>query len=203
VSDVVIKDFSLILAIIMVVLYILGLVFSLITHRDIFVLESEDEDDEDAPDWSLRKSLFIMVAATAAVAVMSELLVETVEGAAESFGLNEAFVGIILIPLLANVAEHASAIIMSIRGKLDISIEIAVGSSMQIAIFVAPLMVVFSALTGNIMEYIYTPMELLGLWLSIGLSYVLFLDKKANWLEGAIHIVAYLVLAAGFLMFGI
>ncbi|MDR2610445.1 MAG: calcium/proton exchanger [Clostridiales Family XIII bacterium] len=203
VSDIVINDFSLILAIIMVVLYVLGLVFSLITHRDIFVLESEDEEDEEGPDWSLKKGVVVMLAATAVVAVMSELLVETVEGAAEKFGLNEAFVGIILIPILGNVAEHASAIIMAIRGKLDISIEIAVGSSMQIAIFVTPLMIIFSAFTGDIMGYLYTPMELLGLWLSIGLSYVLFLDKKANWLEGAIHIVAYLILAAGFLMFGI
>ena len=89
------------------------------------------------------------------------------------------------------------------KGKLDISIEIAVGSSMQIAIFVTPLMVVFSAIMGNTMEYVYTPMELMGIIISIGITMVVFMDSKVNWLEGAELIAAYIILGWAFLTFGI
>lgn len=196
------QNFSLALAIVMIALYILGLVFSLITHRDIFINEDDGEDEEEAK-WTLRRGIIVMTIAAVAVAVMSEILVSTVEGAAEQFGLGEAFIGIILIPILGNVAEHASAIIMAVKGKLDISIEIAVGSSMQIAIFVTPLMVVFSALMGNTMEYVYTPMEVLGIIISIGITMVVFMDSKVNWLEGAELIAAYIILGGAFLVFGI
>jgi len=196
------QHFSLALAVIMVILYVLGLIFSLITHRDIFLADDDDEEEE-APSWSMKKGIVVLAAAAAAVAVMSEILVSTVEGAAEQFGLGEAFIGIILIPILGNVAEHASAIIMAYKGKLDISIEIAVGSSMQIAIFVTPLMIIYSAFVGNTMEYVYTPMELMGVVISIGITFVVFLGTKVNWLEGAELIAAYVLLAGAFLVFGI
>jgi len=196
-------DFSLALAIIMIALYVLGLIFSLITHRDIFLDEVDDEEDPEQPDWTLRKGVIVMSAAAVAVAVMSEVLVSTVEGAAEQFGLGEAFIGIILIPILGNVAEHASAVIMAFKGKINISIEVAVGSSMQIAMFVTPLMVVWSAILGNTMEYVYTPMELLGIIISIVIAATVFMDHKVNWLEGAELIAAYIVLGGAFLMFGI
>lgn len=202
-SNIAMADFSLALAIIMIVLYVLGLVFSLITHRDIFLDEVDDEEDPEEPDWSLRKGVIVMSAAAVAVAVMSEVLVSTVEGAAEQFGLGEAFIGIILIPILGNVAEHASAVIMAFKGKINISIEVAVGSSMQIAMFVTPLMVVWSAILGNTMEYVYTPMELLGIIISIVIAATVFMDHKVNWLEGAELIAAYIVLGGAFLMFGI
>lgn len=197
------SKFSLILAIIMIGLYVLGLVFSLITHRDIFLDEVDDEDEKEVPAWTLKKGIIIMSAAAVTVAVMSEVLVHTVEGAAEQFGLGEAFIGIILIPILGNVAEHASAIIMAFKGKINISIEVAVGSSMQIAMFVTPLMIVWSAILGNTMEYVYTPMELLGIIISIFIAGTVFMDHKVNWLEGAELIAAYIILGGAFLMFGI
>lgn len=204
ITELSLSNFSLALAIIMIALYVLGLIFSLITHRDIFDDEDEDEDGEkETPAWSFKKSLSIMIGATICVAVMSEILVKTVEGAAEQFGLGEAFIGIILIPILGNVAEHASAILMAIKGKLNISIEIAVGSSMQIAMFVTPLMVILSALLGNTMEYVYTPMELLGIIISIVIAATVFMDHKVNWLEGAELIAAYIILGGAFLVFGI
>jgi Ca2+:H+ antiporter len=195
--------FSLVLAIIMIVLYALGLIFSLVTHRDIFLDESNDEKEKEEAKWSLRKGVIIMAAAAVAVAVMSEILVHTVEGAAEQFGLGEAFIGIILIPILGNVAEHASAVIMAFKGKLNISIEVAVGSSMQIAMFVTPLMIIWSAILGNTMEYVFSPMELLGIIISIVIAYAVFADRKVNWLEGAELVAAYAVLGAAFLMFGL
>ena len=197
-----VKKFSLALAIVMLVLYILGLIFSLITHRDIFLEDADDGEEEEKPEWSLRKGVVIMAAAAVAVAVMSEILVSTVQGAAKQFGLGEAFIGIILIPILGNVAEHASACLMAIKGKINISIEIAVGSSMQIALFVTPLMVIWSAILGNTMEYVYTSMELLGIVISVILTATVFMDHKVNWLEGAELMVAYIVLAGAFLVFG-
>ena len=202
-SGIPMQKFSLALSIIMITLYILGLVFSLITHRDIFNSDNDEEGEEEVPSWSLKRGILIMAAAAVAVAVMSEVLVSTVEGAAEQFGLGEAFIGIILIPILGNVAEHASAIIMAYKGKLDISIEIAVGSSMQIAIFVTPLMVIYSALMGNTMEYVYTPMELMGIIISIGITLVVFMGSKVNWLEGIELVASYILLGGAFLMFGI
>ena len=196
------SKFSLALAIIMVVLYSLGLIFSLVTHRDIFQDEDGDDEGEEAK-WTLRKGVIVLTIAAALVALMSEILVSTVEGAAEQYGLGEAFVGIILIPILGNVAEHAAAIIMAYKGKINISIEIAVGSSMQIALFVTPLMVIWSAMIGPTMEYVFTPMELMGIIVSVVLVGTVFMDLKVNWLEGAELVAAYIILGAAFLMFGI
>jgi Ca2+:H+ antiporter len=195
--------FSLALAIIMVLLYILSLIFSLITHRDIFLDEVDDEEEQEEPKWTLRKGVIIMTAAAVFVAVMSEVLVSTVEGAAKQYGLGEAFIGIILIPILGNVAEHAAAVIMAYKGKINISIEVAIGSSMQIAMFVTPLMIIWSAMIGSTMEYVYTPMELLGIIISVLLAGTVFMDHKVNWLEGAELIAAYIILGGAFLMFGI
>ena len=198
-----VANFSLALAIIMVFLYVLSLIFSLVTHRDIFQDEADDDEEKEEPMWTLRKGVVIMAIAAVLVAIMSEILVSTVEGAAEQYGLGEAFIGIILIPILGNVAEHAAAVIMAYKGKIDISIEIATGSSMQIAMFVTPLMVIWSAMLGHTMEYVYTPMELLGLIISVTITFTVFMDHKVNWLEGAELVAAYIILGAAFLVFGI
>jgi Ca2+:H+ antiporter len=196
------KTFSLAIAAAMLALYGVGLVFSLFTHRDIFHDASDEEEEEEAK-WSLKVSIGILAAATFFVAIMSETLVATVETAAEQFGLSEAFIGIILIPILGNVAEHASSMIMAYKGKLDISIEIAAGSSMQIALFVTPLMIVFSAVLGNTMEYVYTPAELLAMVIGIIMAGFVLIDQKTNWLEGFQLFGAYVVLGGAFLMFGL
>lgn len=202
VSEKSVQTFSLVLAITMLGIYIVGLVFSMFTHKDIFHDAVEDDIPEE-PKWKLSTGVIVLMAATLFVAIMSETLVATVEVAAEKFNLSEAFIGIILIPILGNVAEHASAMMMSYRGKLDISIEIAAGSSMQIALFVTPLMVVLSAILGNTMNYIYTPSELLGIVIGIVMAGFVLIDGKTNWLEGFQLFMAYLVLGGAFLVFGI
>ena len=203
-----IDNFSLILAVIMVAIYVLGLFFSLFTHRDIFHdhtsdSDTDDDDDGEAPKWSLRKSILFLAVITVFMALMSEVLVSTVEVAAEQYGLSDAFIGIILIPILGNVAEHAAALMMAYKGKLNISIEIAIGSSMQISLFVLPLIVIFSNLIGSPMAMVLTPLELVSVVMSIVLASSIFADHKVNWLEGAQLLTAYVILGGAFLIFGI
>lgn len=202
ISTKVIQNFSLALALIMLGIYVVGLIFSMFTHKDIFHDAVEDDQKED-PKWKLSTGVIVLAVSTVFVALMSETLVATVEVAAEKFHLSQAFIGIILIPILGNVAEHAAALMMSYRGKLDISIEITAGSSMQIALFVTPLMVVFSAMLGNTMQYVYTPSELLGILIGIVMAGLVLIDGKTNWLEGFQLFIAYIVLGGAYLVFGI
>lgn len=202
INDAAMSRFSLMLAIVMLAVYFVGLYFSMFTHRDIFHDAAEDDEVEE-PKWKMRTSVFILIGATFFVAIMSETLVATVEAAAKQFNLSEAFIGIILIPILGNVAEHASAMIMAYKGKLDIAIEIAAGSSMQIALLVTPLMVIFSAILGNTMQYVYSGSELLGIVTGIVMAGFVLMDQKTNWLEGFQLMIAYIVIGAAFLLFGI
>lgn len=201
-----ISEFSFVIAIIMVAMYSLGLIFSLFTHKDIFhdsKKEEEDEDEAETPKWSLKKAVIILAILTALLALMSEILVATVEAAAEQYGLSDAFIGIILIPILGNVAEHAASLMMAFKNKLNISIEIAIGSSMQISLFVLPLIVILSNILGTPMALVLTPLELVAVIMAIVLASLIFADHKVNWLEGAQLLTAYVILGGAFLIFGI
>lgn len=194
-----IQSLSLGIAMVMLVIYILGLIYSLITHRNVFIKHDEHEGEgSEAPKWSLLKSLAILSGATFCVAIQSETLVATVEHTVLQFGLPEVFIGIILIPILGNVAEHASAMIMAVNNKVDISIEIAVGSSMQIALFVAPILIILSFMLGNPMPYVFNMFQVVSILISIGMSLYVFQDGKTNWLEGVQLIGCYFILAMAF-----
>ncbi|MCE5264073.1 MAG: calcium/proton exchanger [Deltaproteobacteria bacterium] len=205
----------------LIVVYLANLYFSLNTHKGIFdsnvcildasfgeiasgsVQRLEDEEAEEAT-WSLGKALLILAAATVAVAVMSEFLVGSVKSFAEEAKLPMAFIGIVLVPILGNVAEHGAAIIMAWHGKMNISVEIAVGSGTQIALFVSPLLVVISFLltamgiNGEAMELIFTPFELLSMAGGIGLGAYMLIDGRTHWMEGMMLIVSYILVGLGF-----
>lgn len=190
---------SLGVAVSLIILYVLGLVFSLVTHRSVFVKHQEQEDeDEEIPKWKLSFAIAVLAVATFFVAVESEMLVATVEHAVHEFGLPEVFIGIILIPILGNVAEHASAVIMAIKNKVDISVEIAVGSSMQIAMFVAPLLVISSFILGKPMVYVYSFFEVVAMLVGIGMTTYVFQDGETHWLEGVQLIGCYVILGLAF-----
>lgn len=200
-----ITSLSLGIAIVMLLVYILGLVYTLVTHRDFFVKQngasnenSNDFELVEKPKWSLKKSIFILALATFFVAIQSETLVSTVEATVEQFGLPEIFIGIIIIPILGNVAEHASAMIMAVNNKVDISMEIAVGSSMQIALFVAPVLVILSFLTGNPMPYVYSLFQIVSVLVSIGTCIYMFQSGKTNWMEGIQLVGCYFILGMAF-----
>jgi Ca2+:H+ antiporter len=194
---------SFFIAILMLIVYLLGLVFSLITHRNFFIENTELEEGEgqgekEKPSMSLLSAVLLLTGATVFVAIESEILVATVEDAIAKFHLSETFVGIIVIPILGNVAEHASAMMMAVKNKIDLSIEIAVGSSMQIALFVAPVLVVLSFILGNPIAYVYNAFEIAALVSSIVLAIYIFISGKTNWMEGLLLIISYVTLGVAF-----
>ena len=193
------ESFSLGIAIILFTLYILGLIYSLVTHKNIFTEHQEHMlAEEEIPKWSLKKSVVVLAVSTFFVAIASEMLVATVEFTAHQFGLSEVFIGVIVIPILGNVAEHSSAMIMAVNNKVDISLEIAIGSSMQIALFVAPILVIFSFFLGTPLTYVYTLFQVVSIIISIAMAIFVFQDGKTHWLEGVQLVACYFILAMAF-----
>jgi len=181
----------------LLLIYVLGLIFSFVTHRNLFV-QYEREGNGMEPKWTLRVALIVLAVAATFVAIESELLVATVEGTVKEIGLPEAFIGVIIVPLIGNVAEHASAIIMARKNKIDISLEIAVGSSMQIAMFVAPSLVLLSFLMGKPLIYVYDSFEVVAVLTGILIALFVFQDGETYWLEGALLLFCYIIFGIAF-----
>ncbi len=186
-------------AVVMIILYILGLIYSLRAAKSPLTI-SHDETKHVAPHWSKKKALIILGLATLGVVVASELLVGAVEGVVAEFGISEFFLGIILIPIIGNVAEHLVAVTVAYRNQMELSVEIAVSSSLQIALFVAPLLVFVSLLMGNPLTLIFNIYELIALSASILITVLVAMDGESNWLEGAALLAVYLILAISFFM---
>ena len=186
------------IAVILLVAYVSGLVFSLITHRNVFIKQEENKEEGKRAEYSLALTIGVLVAASVCVAVESRMLVDTAQQVINNYGFSELFIGIIIIPILGNVAENMSAILMALRNKVDISIEIAIGSSIQIALFVAPLLILASFMTGNPIIYIFDFFELVALLVAIALSLYVFQDGKTNWFEGLVLVCCYIILGIAF-----
>lgn len=181
---------------ILLVVYIASLFFSLRTHEALFRAHSEAE--EETPVWSKRTALGVLAAATALVAFESEFLVSSVQGAARGLGMNQIFIGVIIVAIIGNAAEHSTAIIMALKNKMDITITIAIGSSTQIAMFVAPVLVFASLLLHHPMTYIFSVPELTAIAVSVIITAFIAGDGKSHWLEGAQLLAAYAIIALAF-----
>ncbi|MBQ5695275.1 MAG: calcium/proton exchanger [Clostridium sp.] len=188
------EGLSLAVAVIMFILYILSLVFSFFTHKELYNVSYEEEGEA---KWSLKKAIIILVLATVIIAIESEFLVDGVEGITSKLGLSEAFVGIILIPIIGNAAEHTTAVAMALKNKMDVAIEISIGSSLQVILFVAPILV-FLSLFFTPMSIIFNQFELIALIVSVLIANKVASDGESNWLEGAQLLAVYLIIAAGF-----
>lgn len=194
-KDRIVRDVSLAVAGILFLAYMLGLWFSLRTHRDVF---NPVADVHDPPRWSVRMSVAILLIATAFVAVESELLVRSIESARSSLGLTELFVGVIIVAIVGNAAEHGSAIIMAIRNKMDLSVAIATTSTTQIALFVAPLLVFASIAFGNFLTLNFEIFELVSIALSAAILASVVTDGQSNWYEGALLLMVYAIIGVAF-----
>jgi Ca2+:H+ antiporter len=150
--------------------------------------------------WSVRTALIVLGLSTVGVAYLSELLVGAVEPVVRSLGISEFFLGIILIPIVGNVAEHMVAVKAAIHNQMELSVEIAVSSSLQIALFVAPVLVFISLLMGNPLTLIFNQFELLALILGVLITALVCFDGESNWLEGAELLAVYVILALAFFL---
>ncbi len=184
------------IAIVLMATYVLSLVFSLRTHSHLY-LGGDSEAPADGS--SAKAALILLVASAAVVGLMSEMLVGSVEAAAEDLGMSEVFVGVILVALVGNAAEHSTVVLMAIKNKMDLAVNIAIGSSMQIALFVAPLLVFLSYFVGPApMDLVFTPFEVVAVGLSVGIMTLISLDGESHWMEGVQLLAVYVMLAMGF-----
>jgi Ca2+:H+ antiporter len=179
---------------VLIALYVAALVFTLVTHEHLFRTPSAEEH----PSWSRGKAIGVLLASTAVVALEAELLVSSLEPALEDLGLSELFVGLIVIPIIGNAAEHSSAIMFALRDKVDVTLEIAIGSSTQIALFVAPALVFISLFVGHPMDFVFSTFEVAAVALSTILVFMISSDGRSNWLEGAQLTGAYVIMAISF-----
>ena len=182
-------------AIILIAVYGLSLLFSFKTHKSLFV--SAEHEDE-TPKWSLKFAVGLLAGSTVLVAVMSEFLVGALEPTVEEWGVSKLFVGLIIVPIVGNAAEHSSAILFAAKNKMDVAIEIAIGSSTQIALFVAPMLVFISLLLGEPMNLIFSGIEISAVAFSAAILAFIALDGRSTWIEGAQLLAAYVIMAVSF-----
>lgn len=178
--------------------YVLSLLFSLKTHSYLYGgTEGAHELDEHV--WSKTRSFITLFIATALVAVVAEMLVGAIEHTAEIWGMTEVFVGVILVAVIGNAAEHSTAVLMAIKNKMDLALHIAVGSSIQIALFVAPVLVFLSYILGpQHMGLDFTNMEVLGVVLSVIVVALVSMDGESHWMEGVLLLAVYACLGVAF-----
>lgn len=192
------QPFSILVAIIMIIIYALGIFYTFRSEQADTPLTRPAIHDTHHPIWSIKKAVLVLTAATLAIVFMSELLVGSVEHVVEQLGWSEFFVGIIIVPIIGNVAEHLVAVQVAIKNQMTLSLEIALGSSLQIALFVAPLLIIIAALMGIELSFAFNDFELVALASAGVVSVFVFKDGQSNWLEGAQLLALYLILAIAF-----
>lgn len=179
-------------AVVLVVTYAFSLLFSLRTHRSLF----GEPHPTAGHVWSPGHATLVLALATAGVVIQSEILVHSVEAATATLGLSEAFLGLIVIPLIGNAAEHATAVVVARKGQMDLSLSIALGSSTQVALLVAPILVGAGLILGRPMDLVFTPLEVAALGLTTVITAILTLDGEGHWFEGVQLLGMYLLVAA-------
>jgi Ca2+:H+ antiporter len=179
-------------ALILLATYAASLLFSLRTHRRLFGGEPHPLD---TTPWPVRKAILVLGLATVGVAIESEILVHAVSGVTATLGWSQTFLGLIIIPLIGNAAEHATAIVVARKGQTDLALQIALGSSTQVALLVAPLLVFVSLLLGRPMNLAFSPLEVAAVALSTLVVSISVQDGESNWFEGIQLLAVYLMVA--------
>jgi Ca2+:H+ antiporter len=187
------QKLSLAIAIVLFLTYFCVLGFSLRTHKH-FYQGHQQHAEEAGEQWSRGKAIFILLLATAFVALLSEFLVGTIENVRDAVGVTEVFVGVIVVAIVGNAAEHSTAIVMAMKNKMDLSVGIAIGSSLQIALFVAPVLIFLSYLFGRPMDLEFTVPEVLAVVASVYILFQISEDGETNWIEGVQLLSVYVIL---------
>ncbi|CAB4936363.1 unannotated protein [freshwater metagenome] len=192
-----VEHLSLITAIVLIGAYLAGLLFSLRTHSNLFNLEEGEELAEDA--WSVKRSVTMLAIAGALVAVMSEILVGSISETAEKAGISEFFIGAIVVAIVGNAAEHWVAVLVARKGKMNLAVNISIGSSAQVALFVAPVLVLASYLIGpGPMPLVFNGFELGALVLAALIANQITSDGESTWFKGVQMIAVYVIIAVAF-----
>lgn len=189
-----VEQLSISVAVIVIVLYILSLIFSFVSDRDGPAIDHEQHEARR----TMPVAVGLLLIATIFIAWLSEILVGAVEPVVESLGITEFFLGIIIVPLVGNVAEHLVGVQAAVKNRMDLSLAISLGSSMQIALFVAPLLVFVSIALGHPMDLIFNSFELASLGFAVLIASLIALDGESNWLEGAQLLAVYTIIALAF-----
>jgi len=184
----------------LLVMYGLSLFFQFKTHSDLFHSTEEESSHHEEPKMSIKDAWTLLILATILVGYMAELLVHSVDKAASEWGMPTLFIGVILLPFFGNAAEHFTAVIVAGKDKMDLSLAIAIGSSVQIAVFVAPLMVLFAWVMGVGLSLEFGLLETAATFMGVLVANFILNDGKTNWLEGAMLLACYVILALSFLL---
>jgi Ca2+:H+ antiporter len=209
IDDDAIQKLSIAVSIVLIIVYGLTLLFSMKTHTYLYEGGLADMDPEELADANLAGDdehgkvnlplwISVLLGCTLLVAVESEFLVSTLETATKELGLTALFTGVILVPIIGNAAEHATAVTVAIKDKMDLSVSIALGSSLQIALFVAPFLVLAGYAMGKPMNLSFNPFELVAVMVSVLIANSISSDGRSNWLEGSLLLAAYTVLGFAF-----
>ena len=190
------------IAVVLALTYVVSLWFSLRTHSHLFAGHEdalETTGEAHRPEWDRKLALTMLIGATAGVAVMSELLVGSVEEASHALGMNGVFVGVIVVAVIGNAAEHSTAVLMALKNKMDLAVTIAIGSGIQIALFVAPVLVFASLLMGGpVLDLHFSLMEVVAVVLSVFVVAQVCNDGESHWMEGVLLLAVYVILGLAF-----
>ncbi len=197
------QKLSVAVSVVLIGVYLLSLLFAMKTHSylyDVGIAENEMEGNGDTEESqpNLWFWVIILLIVTVGVAIESELLVDSLENATESLGLPALFTGVIFLPIIGNAAEHATAVTVALKNKMDLSVSVAVGSSLQIALFVAPLLVIIGWFIGQPMDLDFNPFELVAVAVSVLIANSISSDGNSNWLEGILLLATYTVIGLAF-----
>ncbi len=194
------QELSLEIAIVLFTTYLLSLVFALRTHKHLYAGDGVHAGNEAASieGWSRIKSVLVLLISTILVALMSEFLVGAVDHTASALGMTQVFIGVIVVAIIGNAAEHSTAVLMAAKNRMDIAMNIAIGSSIQIALFVAPVLIFVSYLFGQPMDLLFTTFEVVAIGLAVGIVSLISMDGESNWMEGVQLLAVYIILAIAF-----
>lgn len=185
-------------AALMIIIYALSMVFSLKTHQDLF--RGEEAERKEKARWSRNFAVAVLAVSTIALALISEVFVGQIEHVAKDFGLTELFIGAIIVAVIGNAAEHIAAVFFALKNDLDLSVNVTVGSSLQISLFVAPVAVLAALAMGQPMDLVFTPFEMVAVFASVLIVNEITADGKCNWFEGAQLVIMYLIIAVLFFL---
>jgi Ca2+:H+ antiporter len=185
----------------LVVGYVLSLVYSMYTHRAAFTEGGDVACGEEPPEWSLKRAIAVLAVTAAVIGVLSEFLVGATEEASRAIGLSDFFVGLVVVPIIGNAAEHSTAVLMARKNRMDLAVNIALGSCVQVALLVAPILVFLGVVFGQPMTLAFSGFEVASVTLAVLIALAVINDAESNWLEGALLLLVYAVLAVAFFLF--